>query len=104
MQVKVTDRDGGQHALTFHQGDSLMVVLTDDDLGVRAECGGCCACATCHVYVAPAWFEKLPKASDEEIAMLDEAVEVRATSRLSCQILLTPALDGLDVTVAPDWD
>ncbi len=104
MKVKVTDRDGGKHELTFHQGDTLMVVLTDEDLGVRAECGGCCACATCHVYIAPEWFAKLPAPSDEEIAMLDEAFEVETNSRLSCQVLLTPELDGMEVTVAPDWD
>ncbi|MEQ9608903.1 MAG: 2Fe-2S iron-sulfur cluster-binding protein, partial [Kiloniellaceae bacterium] len=66
--------------------------------------GGCCACATCHVYIAPEWFAKLPAPSDEEIAMLDEAFEVETNSRLSCQVLLTPELDGMDVTVAPDWD
>jgi len=82
MKVKVTDREGGQHELTFHQGDTLMVVLTDEDLGIRAECGGCCACATCHVYIAPAWFAKLPAPSDEEIAMLDEAFEVETNPPL----------------------
>lgn len=104
MKVKVTGRDGSKHELTFHQGDTLMVVLTDEDLGIRAECGGCCACATCHVYIAPEWFAKLPAPSDEEIAMLDEAFEVEPNSRLSCQVLLTPELDGMEVTVAPDWD
>ena len=80
-----------------------MQVLTEEDLGVRAECGGCCACATCHVYVAPAWLERLPPQSDDEIAMLDEAFEVEPNSRLSCQIAMSPALDGIEVTIAPDW-
>jgi 2Fe-2S ferredoxin len=104
-KIVATDRDGGLHELTFQEGDTLMQALTDtEDLGVRAECGGCCACATCHVYVASPWLEMLPAQSDDEEAMLDEAFEVTPESRLSCQIILTPALDGLEVTVAPDWD
>lgn len=104
MKVQVTDREGGQHELDFQEGDTLMQVLTDEDLGVRAECGGCCACATCHVYVAPEWLDKLPPQSEEEVAMLDEAFEVEPNSRLSCQIPLTAALDGMAVTIAPDFD
>ncbi len=104
MKVKVTDREGGKHELPFQEGDTLMQVLTEEDLGVRAECGGCCACATCHVYIGPEWFAKLPAQSEEELSMLDEAFEVESTSRLSCQVLLTAALDGMEVTIAPDWD
>lgn len=104
MKVHVTDREGGQHELDFQEGDTLMQVLTDEDLGVRAECGGCCACATCHVYVAPEWLDKLPPQSEEEAAMLDEAFEVEPNSRLSCQVPLTAALDGMAVTIAPDFD
>ena len=103
MKVLATDREGGQHELPFQVGDTLMQVLTEEDLGVRAECGGCCACATCHVYVEPQWLEKLPPQSDDEIAMLDEAFEVETNSRLSCQIAMTPELNGLAVTIAPDW-
>jgi len=104
MKILVTDRDGGQHALDYQEGDTLMQVLTVEDLGVKAECGGCCACATCHVYVSPSWLERLPKCEEEESAMLDEAFDVAANSRLSCQINLTAALDGMAVTIAPDWD
>jgi 2Fe-2S ferredoxin len=104
MKVQVTDREGGKHELPFKEGDTLMQVLTDEDLGVKAECGGCCACATCHVYVAPEWLEKLEPQSEEELSMLDEAFEVEANSRLSCQIPLKAALDGMEVTIAPDWD
>ncbi|MEQ8356108.1 MAG: 2Fe-2S iron-sulfur cluster-binding protein [Kiloniellaceae bacterium] len=104
MKVQVTDRAGVQHELAFQEGDTLMQVLTDEDLGVRAECGGCCACATCHVYVAPEWLERLPAQDEEEVFMLDEAFEVETNSRLSCQIDLKAALDGLTVTIAPDWD
>lgn len=103
MKVLVTDREGGRHELPFQVGDTLMQVLTEDDLGVRAECGGCCACATCHVYVAPQWLEKLPPQSEDEIDMLDLAFEVETNSRLSCQIAMTPELDGMEVTIAPEW-
>ena len=104
MKVLATDREGGKHELSFQEGDTLMEVLTSEDLGIRAECGGCCACATCHVYVASPWLERLPAQSDDEEAMLDEAFEVEPGSRLSCQIPLTAELDGMEVTVAPDWD
>ncbi len=104
MRVLATDREGGKHELSFQEGDTLMEVLTSEDLGIRAECGGCCACATCHVYVASPWLERLPAQSDDEEAMLDEAFEVEPGSRLSCQIALTAELDGMEVTVAPDWD
>lgn len=104
MKVLATDREGGRHELPFEEGDTLMEVLTSEDLGIRAECGGCCACATCHVYVASPWLERLPPQSEDEEAMLDTAFEVTRESRLSCQISMTADLDGMEVTVAPDWD
>ena len=78
-----------------------MEVIRDYDLPIKAECGGACACATCHVYVDAEWLPKLIPASDEEIGMLDSAFDVQANSRLSCQILTAPELDGLRVTIAP---
>jgi 2Fe-2S ferredoxin len=65
--------------------------------GIDADCGGACACSTCHVYVDPAWIEKLPARESMEEDMLDFAYEPRANSRLTCQIKVTPALDGLVV-------
>jgi len=65
--------------------------------GIVAECGGICNCATCHVYVDEAWKDKLPPPSAEEEGQLDNAFEVRANSRLSCQIKITDELDGLIV-------
>ena len=65
--------------------------------GIDADCGGACACATCHVYVDPVWLDKLPQRQDMESQMLDFALEVKPNSRLSCQIKVTPALDGLIV-------
>jgi 2Fe-2S ferredoxin len=66
--------------------------------GIDAECGGACACATCHVYVADAWIDVVGKAQDMEQDMLDFASDVRENSRLSCQIKIAPNLDGLVVT------
>jgi ferredoxin, 2Fe-2S len=65
--------------------------------GIDADCGGACACATCHVYVDPEWLAKLPKRQDMEEQMLDFAIELKPNSRLSCQLKVTPALDGLIV-------
>jgi 2Fe-2S ferredoxin len=67
--------------------------------GIEAECGGACACATCHVYVDEAWTEKVGGPAEMEEDMLDFAFDVRPTSRLSCQIKVTEALDGLRVRV-----
>ena len=67
--------------------------------GIDADCGGACACATCHVYVDPAWAAALPAKSDMEDAMLDFAQDVRPTSRLSCQLRVTSDMDGLVVRV-----
>ena len=70
--------------------------------GIDADCGGACACATCHVYVNEGWYEKLPKPSDAEVDMLDMALAVEPNSRLSCQIKVTDALDGLVVRMPED--
>ena len=67
--------------------------------GIEAECGGACACATCHVYVAQEWMEKVGAPEPMEEDMLDFAYDVRPTSRLSCQIRVSPDLDGLKVEV-----
>ena len=72
-----------------------MEVLRDYGFPVKGECGGCCCCATCHVYVDPAWLDKLVPKTEEEEDMLDEAIEPQDHSRLSCQIILSPALEGL---------
>ena len=79
-----------------------MEVIRDKGLPIEAACGGCCSCATCHVYVDAAWVDTLPAKSEEEEDMLDLALEVQANSRLSCQIELTDDLNGLKVTLAPD--
>lgn len=102
MKIKATDRDGKPHELEGRDGWTVMEILRDGGLDISAECGGACACATCHVYVAEGWYEKLTPPSEAEIDMLDMALAVEPTSRLSCQITCSPELDGLTVTVAPE--
>jgi len=99
----VTDREGQVHELEGRPGWSVMEIIRDNDLPIEAACGGCCACATCHVYVDPEWAAKLSDVGDEEELMLDEAYEVQETSRLSCQLKWSDALDGLKVTLAPEF-
>jgi 2Fe-2S ferredoxin len=101
MQIHVTDQTGTRHTLEALEGWRVMEVIRDWGLDIKAECGGACACATCHVYVAPDWLDKLYPASGEEHDMLDGAFHVESNSRLSCQILMSDALDGLEVTLAP---
>ena len=101
MQIHVTDQSGTRHTLEALEGWRVMEVIRDWGLDIKAECGGACACATCHVYVGPEWVSKLHPASDEEHDRLDHAFDVEPNSRLSCQILMSEALDGLEVTLAP---
>ena len=103
MRIFVTDPEGVEHALDATEGYQVMEIIRDAGLPIRAECGGCCACATCHVYVDPAWADRLPAQSEDEADMLDLGFDVRANSRLSCQIPFAEALDGLKVTLAPEF-
>ena len=94
--------EGERMEVDAQKGTTVMENAVRNDVpGIEAECGGACACATCHVYVDPAWTEALPDQTDEEIDMLDSAFEVEENSRLSCQIIMTEELDGLKVTLAP---
>ena len=101
MKIRVTDADGQTHELEGLDGWRAMEVIRDWGVGIKAECGGSCSCATCHVYVAESWFERLPDASDDEEDLLFSTLDKKATSRLSCQILLSEELDGLELTIAP---
>ncbi|QYU70049.1 2Fe-2S iron-sulfur cluster binding domain-containing protein [Leptolyngbya sp. 15MV] len=80
-------------------GLPLLEVAQAAGMPLEGTCEGQMACSTCHVVVAPEWFDRLPRASEDEEDMLDLAAAVQRTSRLSCQIVLTEALDGLEVTV-----
>lgn len=98
--LHVTDRNGTSHTIEGAEGWRIMEILRDSGLGVEGVCGGGCDCASCHVIVAPAWAEKLHPAREEELLKLEELPAIEATSRLSCQILWSGALDGLALTIA----
>ena len=102
MKLIVTDRSGKLHELDARDDWSAMEVIRDANLPLSAECGGACACATCHVYIDDSWREKIPQAAQQEIDMLDFGLAVQDNSRLSCQIKMTSELDGLKVTLAPE--
>ncbi len=104
MRIFVTDFDGTEHELEALEGWRVMEIIRDYGLPIKAECGGACSCATCHVYVDEEWFGKLRPMEPEEEEMLDEAYDVKDNSRLSCQILMGEELDGLKVTLAPNPD
>ncbi len=97
-KIKYIEHTGKEHEVEVPVGWSVMEGAVKNLVpGIDADCGGACACATCHVFVAEPWFSNLPKKEDMEITMLDFAPEVEANSRLSCQIKVTPELDGLVV-------
>jgi ferredoxin, 2Fe-2S len=100
--LKVVDRDGVEHEVAAKPGLKVMEVLRELDYGVAAICGGMCSCATCHIYVDPAWIERLPPPMSDERELLGELSHHRENSRLSCQVEITAALDGLKVTIAED--
>ena len=102
MKIYVTDLDGVEHALEAIEGWRVMEIIREHGLPIKAECGGCCACATCHVYVDEAWVGKLAPMRDDEEEMLDEAFGLQNNSRLSCQILMSEELDGLKVQLVRD--
>lgn len=101
MKVRVTDAGGREHELEGLEGWRLMEVIRDWGVPIKAECGGSCSCATCHVYVADGWMEKLPPPSADEEDLLYSTLDKKPNSRLSCQILLNEGLDGIEVKVAP---
>ncbi|MBI1386708.1 MAG: 2Fe-2S iron-sulfur cluster binding domain-containing protein [Rhizobiales bacterium] len=100
VQITFVQHDGKEFTVDAAPGMTVMEAAIKNDVpGIAAECGGACACATCHVYVDEAWRAATGKAEEMEEDMLDFAFEVKESSRLSCQIKVTEALDGLRVTV-----
>lgn len=99
----VVNRAGEEQTVEGDAGLSVMEVIRDNGFDeLLALCGGCCSCATCHVYVDPAFSEKLPAVSEDENDLLDSSDHRNETSRLSCQITLNAEIDGLRVTIAPE--
>ncbi len=97
-KIRYIERNGTERDVEVPVGWSVMEGAVRNLVpGIDADCGGACACATCHVYVDPAWEAKLPPKEDMEETMLDFAQDLQPNSRLSCQIRVTPQLDGLIV-------
>ncbi|PCD04642.1 ferredoxin [Sphingomonas spermidinifaciens] len=102
-QLTVVTRQGEERTVEGEVGLSVMEVIRDNGFDeLLALCGGCCSCATCHVHVDPAFADKLPAMSEDEDDLLDSSATRDATSRLSCQIQFTSALNGLKVRIAEE--
>ena len=101
MHLLLVDHEGKEHRLPAIEGWRVMEVIRDWGFPIKAECGGACACATCHVYVDEAWVSRLTPPTDEEIDRLDDAFMVEGNSRLSCQLLMSDETNGLRVRLAP---
>jgi 2Fe-2S ferredoxin len=98
---KITYKDSEGKTKTVEVDNGLTVMegaIQNDIPGIDADCGGSMACATCHVYVEENWYNKLSKAEDAEVDMIDMAYEPKKNSRLSCQIIVTNDIDGLVIT------
>jgi 2Fe-2S ferredoxin len=101
-KIKVTDREGRKHEIEAKDGLTLMEPLRDVADGIEALCGGMCSCSTCHVFVDPAWAAKLPSPRDDEMELLEGSECYKpGESRLACQVRVSPALEGLVLTIAP---
>jgi 2Fe-2S ferredoxin len=102
-EIIVTNRAGETKSFTAEIGESLMVNLRDNGMDeLLALCGGCCSCATCHVYVDPEFAARLPAMSTDEYELLDSSEFRKENSRLSCQVKMTETLAGVKVTIAPE--
>lgn len=103
ITITFIGQEGSRHDVEAVAGESVMQAARDHGLpGILADCGGACACATCHVVVADEWADRLPALGDVENEMLEFAVNREAGSRLSCQVQIGPELDGLVVRIPPD--
>jgi ferredoxin, 2Fe-2S len=101
--ITVIDRSGTARDVQADKGLSLMEVIRDNGFDeLLALCGGCCSCATCHVFVDAEFADKLPTMSEDENDLLDSTDSRNESSRLSCQVPVTDELDGLTVTIAPE--
>lgn len=99
----VVNRAGEEQSIEAGDGLSVMEVIRDNGFDeLLALCGGCCSCATCHVYVDPAFADALPAMSEDENDLLDSSDHRNETSRLSCQVMISDKIDGLRVTIAPE--
>ncbi len=99
----VVDHNGNETLIKGVAGSTVMTLIRDSDIdGFPALCGGCCSCATCHVWVDPAFISRFPEPSSDENDMLDSSEHRKTNSRLSCQLTFADNLDGLRVTLTPE--
>ena len=99
VNILFIEHDGSEHPVEIDIGGSVMLAAVNNGVpGIDADCGGCCSCGTCHVYVNAQWLDKLDAMQPTEEAMLSLATDRQENSRLSCQLPVTEALDGLVVT------
>ncbi len=100
VTVRFIEHDGNEIAVDAKEGASLMEAAVQNGVGgILAECGGACTCATCHVYIDPAWAERVGAAEGDEVEMLTLAVDPEPHSRLSCQVKVDAGLDGVVVHI-----
>ena len=98
-KINYKDNQGNLKTIEIENGLSVMEGAIQNDIsGIDADCGGSMACATCHVYVEEKWLDKLPKAEDAEVDMIDMAYEPKKNSRLSYQLIVSDELEGLTIT------
>ncbi|MCK0129026.1 2Fe-2S iron-sulfur cluster-binding protein [Erythrobacter sp. F6033] len=102
-KLVVTNREGETSEIDVENGLTVMEAIRDNGFDeLLALCGGCCSCATCHIYVDNGSTGNLSEMSEDEDDLLESSDHRKETSRLSCQVPLTPELDGLKVTIAPE--
>lgn len=102
-KMTVVNRSGEESTIAVEDGLTVMEAIRDNGFDeLLALCGGCCSCATCHIYVDPAFAEKLPAISEDEDDLLESSDHRTEQSRLSCQVPLTADLDGIKVTISPE--
>jgi 2Fe-2S ferredoxin len=103
IKVTVTDREGDSRTFEAEEGLTLMEAIRDNGFDqLLALCGGCCSCATCHIHIDPEFAAGLVAMSEDEDDLLDSSDDRGETSRLSCQVPLTPELDGIRVRIAAE--
>jgi ferredoxin, 2Fe-2S len=97
-KIVFVEHSGIEHVVEAEVGRSVMQAATDNFVpGIIADCGGCCSCATCHGFVDQQWLSKIPPVQANEASLLEGLLETQPNSRLTCQIQITPGLDGLTV-------
>lgn len=105
VAITVQDREGAKRVLELRQGQSLMEALRSADLDVLGTCGGMCSCGSCHIYAGEALMAAAAAPAEDEQDMLDalgDVIEVRPNSRLACQIMITDALQSVELEIAPE--